>query len=181
MTKHVLRALAVIGTATLAAGLTAAPAGAADTKSTITTFELTGGDLSISVPADAKLGSVATGTAFVSGQLGPVKVTDNRGAVLATWTTTVASSDFKTGEGSPEEIVSKANVLYTPGAPTAQSPAASVFVPTADSGLLDVDLPAYLAVTTGNNSVTWNPTVRIALPAQAVAGTYTGTITHSVS
>jgi hypothetical protein len=29
--------------------------------------------------------------------------------------------------------------------------------------------------------VTWNPTVTIALPPQAVAGTYTGTITHSVS
>jgi hypothetical protein len=39
----------------------------------------------------------------------------------------------------------------------------------------------YVAATTGNNFATWNPTVSITLPAQAVAGTYSGTITHSVS
>jgi hypothetical protein len=46
---------------------------------------------------------------------------------------------------------------------------------------LGLPLPVYTGVAVGNNSVTWNPTVLITLPAQAVAGKYTGTITHSVS
>jgi hypothetical protein len=70
-------------------------------------------------------------------------------------------------------------VLYTPGSPTAKSPATGVFVPSVAA--LGLPLPVYTGVAVGNNSVTWNPTVLITLPAQAVAGKYTGTITHSVS
>jgi hypothetical protein len=33
----------------------------------------------------------------------------------------------------------------------------------------------------GDNTATWNPTVAMAVPATAVGGLYTGTITHSVS
>jgi hypothetical protein len=33
----------------------------------------------------------------------------------------------------------------------------------------------------GNNSVSWNPTVTINIPSAAVAGTYSGTVTHSVA
>jgi hypothetical protein len=179
MTKHVLRALAVIGTATLAAGLAASPAGAADTTTTTTTFTVTGGALSISAPTSANLGSVATGTLSISKELGHVTVTDERGALDALWTATVASSDFTTGTKTAAETVPAANVLYTPGLPTAQSPATGVFVPSV--GALGLPLPVYTGVALGNNSVTWNPTVRITLPPQAVAGTYTGTITHSVS
>jgi hypothetical protein len=31
------------------------------------------------------------------------------------------------------------------------------------------------------NSASWNPTLSVSVPAAAVAGTYTATITHSVS
>lgn len=31
------------------------------------------------------------------------------------------------------------------------------------------------------NSATWNPTLSVAVPAAAVAGTYAATITHSVA
>jgi hypothetical protein len=178
MTKHVLRALAVISTATLAAGLAAAPAGAADT--TTTTFELTAaGGLSISAPETADLGKVPVGSGSISGSLGPVKVTDDRGTLEVPWIATVASSDFTTGKQTAAETVPAANVLYTPGSPTAKSPATGVFVPSVAA--LGLPLPVYTGVAVGNNSVTWNPTVLITLPAQAVAGTYTGTITHSVS
>jgi hypothetical protein len=178
MTKHVLRALAVISTATLAAGLAAAPAGAADTTTT-TTFTITGGALSVSAPTSANLGSVPTGTLLISKELGDVTVTDERGAPDARWAATVASSDFTTGTKTAAETVPAANVLYTPGFPTAKSPATGVFVPSA--GALGLTLPVYTGVAIGNNSVTWNPTVTITLPPQAVAGIYTGTITHSVS
>jgi hypothetical protein len=176
MTKHVLRALAVISTATLATGLAATPAGAANTG---TTFTITGGALSVSAPTSADLGSVAVGSLAISKKLGDVTVTDERGALTAAWTATVASTDFTTGTKTAAETVPAANVLYTPGLPTAQSPATGVFLPT--PGALGLPLPVYTGVAVGNNSVTWNPTVTITLPAQAVAGTYTGTITHSVS
>jgi hypothetical protein len=179
MTKHVLRALAVISTATLAAGLAAAPAGAADTTTT-TTFTITGGGLSISAPETADLGKVAVGTPMISGELGPVTVTDNRGAAVAVWTANVDSTDFTTGSGSVNETVPKTNFLYTPGLPTAQNPVGA-FTPGVATGFGTQAIPAFAAATAGNNSATWNPTVSITLPAQAVAGTYTGTITHSVS
>jgi hypothetical protein len=34
---------------------------------------------------------------------------------------------------------------------------------------------------TGNTTVTWNPVIQVAIPAGAIGGTYTATITHSVS
>jgi hypothetical protein len=33
----------------------------------------------------------------------------------------------------------------------------------------------------GNNTTTWNPTLIVTIPSTAVAGTYTGTVTHSVA
>jgi hypothetical protein len=38
-----------------------------------------------------------------------------------------------------------------------------------------------LAGGSGVNSASWNPTVSVSVPSSAVAGTYTATITHSVS
>ncbi|MEY2419168.1 MAG: hypothetical protein QOG90_1848, partial [Actinomycetota bacterium] len=36
-------------------------------------------------------------------------------------------------------------------------------------------------VVVGNNSAAWNPTVIVNVPANAVAGAYSGTVTHSVA
>jgi hypothetical protein len=33
----------------------------------------------------------------------------------------------------------------------------------------------------GSNAASWNPTLIVAIPAGAVAGLYTGTVTHSVA
>jgi hypothetical protein len=33
---------------------------------------------------------------------------------------------------------------------------------------------------TGDNSATWNPTITVTVPGGALAGTYSGEITHSV-
>jgi hypothetical protein len=38
-----------------------------------------------------------------------------------------------------------------------------------------------LTLGVGNNSFTWNPSLIVAIPAAAVAGLYTGTVTHSVA
>ena len=160
----------------------AAPAGAADTT---TTFTLTGGALSISAPASKALGSGATGVSTLSAQLGTTTVTDARGSLLGAWTGSVSSTNFITGAGTANETIAKADADYWSGAATAAS-GVGTFTPgqltVANKVLLDASRTAFsAAAVVGNNSVSWNPTVTINVPASAVAGTYSGTITHSVA
>ena len=108
---------ALAASAALTGGIvaTAMPAGAAP-GDTSTTFAITAGALSITVPASANLGSAAAGAASLNGTLGNVTVTDQRGGLLPLWTATVTATDFTTGGGSADEKVVKANVSYASGA-----------------------------------------------------------------
>lgn len=177
--------VALVATTTLATaalvGL-AQPAGAADTT---TTFTLTGGALSISAPASKALGSAATGGATVSSQLGAITVTDGRGALLGSWAGSVTSTDFLTGGSTANETIAKADADYWSGAATA-STGLGTFTPgqllVANKVTFASSRTAFSAASViGNNSVSWNPTVGINVPAAAVAGTYSGTVTHSVA
>jgi hypothetical protein len=150
-----------------------APAQAADTT---TTFTITAaGGLSISAPASANLGSVSSGATTVSGSLGTVTVTDQRGLILGNWTATASSTNFAHGSNSSYDI-SKASAVYATGAVSGDG-GASVGV----GGSLALPVVAAARVGAGNNTVSWNPTVTVALSPTAVVGTYTATITHSVS
>lgn len=173
--RHTRAALLAGLTLTAASVGAFVPAHAADTT---TTFTLTGGSLTISAPGSSNLGSAATGAASVSGTLGDVTVTDNRGALVAVWNATVQSSTFAHNSDSAFDIAAT-SVNYAPGVPTGSG---AVFTPGV-GGLLGgaVPLPAVTAAGAGNNTATWDPRVTVALPAQSVVGTYTGTITHSVS
>jgi hypothetical protein len=160
----------------------ALPARAADTT---TTFSLAAGSLSISAPASRDLGTGSTGGGTVSAQLGTVTVTDNRGALVGTWTASVSSTDFTTGGATANETIAKGHVTYWSGTATASS-GLSVFAPgqasAANAQALSVSRTAFSATAiVGNNSASWNPTVTVNVPAAAVAGDYTGTITHSVA
>jgi hypothetical protein len=109
-----------------------------------------------------------------------VTVTDGRGALAATWTASAASTDFTTGAASASETIAKANVTYLAPLPTVAS--GTVVPVTAGPKVLDQSRTVVTAASIiGNNQVTWSPTITITLPAQAVAGTYTGTITHSIA
>jgi hypothetical protein len=164
-----------------------ASAGAGDTAST---FTLTGNSsgLSIAVPdgstTPVSLGSAATGAASLSHALGNVTVTDTRGALTATWTATGSSTNFTTGGATANETVAKANVGYYAGVGTAALGQVGAFVP-AGTALTPVALGSASTVGNwagvGNNTVSWNPTVSFTLLPSQVAGTYSGTITHSVS
>jgi hypothetical protein len=150
----------------------ATPAQAADTA---TTFTISGGTLSLSVPATANLGAVATGTLVALGQLGPVTVADTRGSLVNTWTTTVTSSAFVTGVGTaPHQVVTEPNVAYLSGPFTAHT-GLGTFVPGTKS-----PAPLYTGLA-GNSSTTWDPTITMTLLSSQVAGAYTGTVTHSVA
>ena len=154
---------------------------------TTTTFTLTGGTLSISVPGSpVNLGSAATGAGTITGQLGNVTVTDNRGVLLGSWTAQVSASNFTTGGGTANETVGVGNVSYWSGAATSTSGTGTFTPGQATAG-------AAIALSTsgqtafsgsslvGNNAATWNPTLTVTIPSAAVAGTYTGTVTHTVS
>lgn len=175
-----LVALALAGTA--AAGLLAAPqAQAADTS---TTFVLSAaGGISISVPAATELSAgTATNAGTLSAALGAVTVNDQRGALLGAWTASVTASDFTTGTATADETIAKANVAYLSGAATAFTGVAVLTPGQVLPEALSAQRTAYSATATvGNNSATWNPTVTITVPSDAVVGTYAGTITHSAA
>jgi hypothetical protein len=149
------------------------------------TFTLTAGSLSVSDPSNTSLGSVATGTASITSSLGATNVTDGRGALLGTWTASVSSTDFTTGGATANETIGKANVSYWSGNTTASSGTA-VRVPgqllAVNAQDMSTSRTAFSATgVVGNNSTTWNPTLVVTIPSAAVAGTYSGTVTNSVT
>jgi hypothetical protein len=179
MRKRLALALTIASAGSLV--MLAAPADAAQGV----TFTLTAGSLLVSDPSAKSIGSVATGSATVSSDLGNVTVTDGRGALLGTWTATVSSTDFTTGAATSNETIAKASVDYFSGPSTASSGTA-VFVPgqvlSANKQALSASRTAFSATgVVGNNSATWDPTLVVNIPSAAVAGTYSGTVTHSVT
>lgn len=155
----------------------------ASAQSTGVTVTVGEGDLEISVPVSANLGSGDPGTS-VSGQLGSVTVTDARAAIDGTWDASVTSSAFTTGGATADETIANSAVFYWSGPATATS-GAGTFVPgqaaAGNAQSLSASRTAFSRTTgVGNSSATWNPTLRIDLPAAAVTGEYTGTVTHTV-
>ncbi|MGI5162692.1 hypothetical protein [Microbispora sp. CA-102843] len=152
------------------------------------TFTVTAPDgLTITVPnGPVSIGSGVPG-GQISGQLGPVTVSDQRAALTATWIATVvaATGGFTTGGGTPAETIPNTDVLYWSGAATATT-GTGTFVPgqanAAAAQSIDTPRTAFSKTSgSGDNSATWDPTIVINVPASAVAGVYTGTVNHSVA
>jgi hypothetical protein len=136
------------------------------------------GSLSISVPPTATLGTAAIGSTPVSGSLGNIKVTDTR-TLGSGWTTTVTSSSF-TAPGLT--VIPNSAVTYVSGLANEVTGLLVTPVPGSLTGVtLGTGRTAFAAVATGSNTVRWNPTITVALPSNSLSGTYSGTITHSVS
>ncbi|WP_461086865.1 hypothetical protein [Streptomyces deserti] len=151
---------------------------------TVVTFTVQGAQLTVAAPANAVLPSTSIG-GRTTGQLGTVTVRDERGVVPAPWTATVASSDFSTGGGSPNEKIAASNAGYWSGPATATS-GSGVFTPGQPTSGDAVTLAAARTAFThsgggGGNSASWNPTLFVDVPQTAAAGLYTGTVTHSVA
>jgi hypothetical protein len=151
--------------------------GGADPDTTVT-FTVDSGALSMSAPVSANLGSGAPGTT-ISGALGPVSVIDDRALLSATWTATAAASDWTTGGGTPAETIPATDVGYDPGSITTTGTITATGTPVTLSGTAAPVVTGTSGV--GNNTATWNPVISVAVPASAVGGTYTGTLTQSVS
>ncbi|MEV8100386.1 hypothetical protein [Kitasatospora sp. NPDC085879] len=141
------------------------------------------GTLSISLPTTAALGSAAPG-GTISTALGQVTVSDGRGLATSTWTATVSATNFTTGTGTPAQTITTANVSYWSGPATSANGTVTTTPGQNDASAkqsLNSSRPAFSSSGNGNSSASWNPTVVITIPAAAVAGTYTSTITHSVA
>ena len=139
--------------------------------------------LSISVPSSANLGATSVGNSTRSAQLGTV--TGSGSGLTLAFTATVSTSVFTTGGGSSNETIAKSQIFYWSGPATATSGVLLVNTPgqlnSAAAVPLTVAAVAYTATGAVAFSVSWNPTVVVHIPTNAVAGTYTGTITHSVA
>ncbi|GAA3737320.1 hypothetical protein GCM10022225_20160 [Plantactinospora mayteni] len=183
---RITKALLVSSAAVLAAGLLGSPAAAAPTGDTDVTFELLAGTLDITVPATADLGTGSPGSPL-DGQLGVVTVTDERASADASWTATVTSTDFTTGTATASETILASEVDYWSGPATATT-GNGTFTPGQVNAAAAAPLDNTTPLTafshtggTGNNSAAWNPTLVVNVPLDNEAGTYTGTVTHSVA
>lgn len=171
----------LIGGAVIAIAVAVAqPASAGTTGATFTLSGNSSG-LAVSVPADGvNLGSAATGASTLSGSLGTVQVTDTRGSLIAAWTATVSSTSFVTGTATTNETVANALISYSSGTATKGTGQVGAMTPSVG---VTLGAPAIAGIWagTGNNTVSWNPTLSFTLLPSQVAGTYAGTITHSVA
>lgn len=170
-TQRILGSIALAG-----ALLTFGPIGsatAAGTGDTTATFTLAGGSLDVTPAAGASLTDGAPGAATVSGSLGSVSVADTRGST-AGWVMSAASTTFVDVAGSVSTGVS-----YDSGTATGST---GIVIPTS-TGATSIATVAPVAAGTsasGNNTAAYTPTLTVTLPASALAGDYTGTVTTSV-
>jgi hypothetical protein len=146
-------------------------------SATPATFTLTAGALSISAPvASISLGSqvASTNAGTISGSLGVVTVTDQRGGTT-TWTTSVISTAFTPTSGPADPA---SNVSYAAGTITVTPTVVATAVVATDlTGVSTVVTGA----STGISAASWNPTISVFVPANFAPGLYAATITHSVA
>ena len=155
--------------------ITALPAGADPTTAT---FQLTAGGLSISVPASVSIGSqvASIGPSTISGQLGVVTVTDQRGGTT-NWVASVIVTAFTPTTGPAVTAIAADKVSYSAGTITQVGVTATKPVTTDLTGVS----PVVNGASTGLSTASWNPTISVLLPANAAPGIYTATITHSIA
>lgn len=149
-------------------------AGGPGDPSTTITFAVTSGALSLSVPVSADLGSGAPGT-DISAAIGACTVTDDRALLSASWTVTAAETDFANGAST----IPATDADYTVGTVTTTGTITVTGTDITLSNSAQTVLTGSAGV--GNNTASWDPTITAHVPASAVGGTYTGTLTQSVS
>ncbi|MCU1478717.1 MAG: hypothetical protein JWQ64_3410 [Subtercola sp.] len=168
-------ALAAAGTIVLA-GAFASPALAATDGSTDATVTVTGGELSITVPATVALSDAAPG-GTASGTVANTTVTDTRAGTDG-WNvsyTVLAFSNTDLGESIP-----LANLTATPGSASATS---GVGIFAAAAPTIGQGSGAIFGATGvhGNNSATWDTSLALTIPADGLAGVYSTTFIQSVT
>ena len=118
----------------------------------------------------------------LTGQLCPVTVSAYG---VDSWTATVSATIFTTDGGAPTPAIANGNLSYWSGPATTRTGTGTVTpgqATVAQAQPLDTGRTAFsLESGTTLTTTTWNPTITVTVPASAVAGHYTGTVTHSVA
>ena len=78
------------------------------------TFAVTSGELTMTAPATADLGSGAPGTT-ITGEIGATTVTDDRALAQRRLDRDASATDFTTGGGTPAETIPATDANYSPG------------------------------------------------------------------
>jgi hypothetical protein len=141
------------------------------------TFTLTAGALSISTPSvSVALGTEvsSTTTSTISGTIGIVTVTDQRGGAT-TWTASAIATAF-TPPAGPADPAS--NVSYAAGTITDSS---TVVATAVDASNLTGVSTVVTGASTGISTASWNPTISVIVPPNFAPGVYSATITQSVA
>ena len=164
--------------ATPARGLAGSPGGG-DPDTTVT-FSVNVGGLTMTAPTSADLGSGDPGSTITHNLGGNVVVTDVRATLGGTWVASASSTDWTTGTGTAAETIPAGDATYNPGTITVTGTS------TAATGGHTVTLSGspqavVNATVTGNNTASWDPTIAVAVPAAAVGGAYSATLTQSVA
>ena len=116
----------------------------------------------------------STTSSTISGSLGVVTVTDQRGGTT-TWTASAISTAF-TPPAGPADPAS--NVSYGAGTITVSPTVVATAIGATDlTGVSTVVTGA----STGISTASWNPTISVVVPANYAPGVYSATITHSVA
>lgn len=107
------------------------------------------------------------------------------GLVAPSFSASVSATVFTTGGGSANETIGKASIFYWSGTGTTTGLLAGG-TPGQATAAQAQDLSTTRTAFSGTGllltiSASWNPTIVVHMPASAVAGTYSGTITHSVA
>ena len=158
-------------------GVTAAPALMATTGETLATVNRAPGAISITGPDAAVLSKGIPGTNSTV-TLSATKVIDDRPG-STNWTATIVLPQLSNGAQTPEIIPTTAATYLAAEATTTGSP--TLATPTPQIDLSTAKTAQTTTKVTGNNTASWTATLTIPIPAQALAGIYTGTMTQSVS
>ena len=164
-------AIALTGTTALSA--TAATDPPKDTDATVT---VAGGDLTLDVPATLALTSAGP-DAPATGSLGAVTVTDAT-ASTAGWNASITVSEFTSVVAGAPTIPATA-FSYTASDATVDG-AGQGEVTKSGPVTGGASAPVQTATAAGNNTATWTAEVALTIPANALAGDYTGKLTHSL-
>jgi hypothetical protein len=179
--RKLTRRISLATAGALVASLAVLAPASADHSPTHVTGKPAAATLSISQPVAFSLGVAPTGSRPLSGAFGEVTVTDNRGGNFDGYTVQAQATAFTTTTATGATYsIPAVNLTYTTPA-VINGSGTAVRLP-GPGGTLDQPRIVMTATQVkGKNTSVWNPTITVALPSDAVAGTYTGTITHSVA
>jgi len=170
-----IRQRILVSLAVAAVALVAATAAFAGTLTTTATVTGTAG-VSLTLPADPSISNTIDGSDQTASYAPVLGVVDARGSG-AGWNVTIAATSFSDGSGhtlAPGTVTAAAQACHSGSSCTAAS-SSGISYPLTISGTASKLFNA--ALNSGMGKIDLTPTIQVAIPGNAYAGTYTSTIT----